>query len=150
MKNTLLTIILIILIATILIGNPIIKNDNIINVTIGILGIYTIIKENRKIIRNETTKIMLMLLITSALPLILNKYLTLNGTIFYIFRYISIFAIYIITNQELKKETDNLEKIKDVILISGLILVIFGIDLLTTNMSYEFLKKIIGSTTDQE
>ena len=93
---------------------------------------------------------MLMLLITSALPLILNKYLTLNGTIFYIFRYISIFAIYIITNQELKKETDNLEKIKDVILISGLILVIFGIDLLTTNMSYEFVKKIIGSTTDQE
>ncbi len=150
MKNTLLAIILIILIATILIGNPIIKNDNIINVTIGILGIYTIIKENRKIIRNETTKIMLMLLITSALPLILNKYLTLNGTIFYIFRYISIFAIYIITNQELKKETDNLEKIKDVILISGLILVIFGIDLLTTNMSYEFVKKIIGSTTDQE
>ena len=150
MKNTLLAIILIILIATILIGNPIIKNDNIINVTIGILGIYTIIKENRKIIRNETTKIMLMLLITSALQLILNKYLTLNGTIFYIFRYISIFAIYIITNQELKKETDNLEKIKDVILISGLILVIFGIDLLTTNMSYEFVKKIIGSTTDQE
>ena len=82
MKNTLLAIILIILIATILIGNPIIKNDNIINVTIGILGIYTIIKENRKIIRNETTKIMLMLLITSALPLILNKYLTLNGTIY--------------------------------------------------------------------
>lgn len=153
MKKTPLTIILITLLATILIGNPLIKNDNLINIAIGILGIYTIIKslkENKKTITNKTTKAMLMLSITSALPLILNKYLTLNGTIIYIFRYISIFAIYIITNQELKKEINNLEKIKDIIIVSGIILVIFGIDLLTTNMSYEFVKRIIGATTDQE
>lgn len=154
MKKNITTIIifLIILITTILIGNPIVKNDNLINIVIGIAWILIIIKnkkEKQKIITNKTTKTMLMLAITSALPLILNTYITLNGTINYIFRYISIFVMYVIINQELKENQDNLSKIKDIIIISGVILVIFGIDLLTTNITYNFVKNIIGIATDQ-
>lgn len=154
MKKNITTIIifLIVILTTILIGNPIVKNDNLINIVIGIVGIVIIIKnkkEKQKMLTNKTIKAMLMLLITSALPLILNKYLTLNGTVSYIFRYMSIFVMYVIIGQELKENQDNLSKIKDMIIISGVILVIFGIDLLTTNITYNFVKNIIGTTTDQ-
>lgn len=154
MKKNITTIIifLIVILTTILIGNPIVKNDNLINIVIGIAGIVIIIKnkkEKQKMLTNKTIKAMLMLLITSALPLILNKYLTLNGTVSYIFRYISIFVMYVIIGQELKENQENLSKIKDIIIISGVILVIFGIDLLTTNITYNFVKNIIGTTTDQ-
>ena len=151
-NTTTILIFLIILISTILIGNPLVKNENLINIIIGISGIYIILKsfkDKQKIITNKTTKIMLMLLIISALPLLLNTYISLNGTINYIFRYISVFIIYILINQELKESRDNLGKIKDIIIISGIILVAFGIDLLTTNITYDFVKKIIGVTTDQ-
>ena len=150
--TTTILIFLIILISTILIGNPLVKNENLINIIIGISGIYIILKsfkDKQKIITNKTTKIMLMLLIISALPLLLNTYISLNGTINYIFRYISVFIMYILINQELKENRDNLGKIKDIIIISDIILVAFGIDLLTTNITYDFVKKIIGVTTDQ-
>ena len=152
-NKNIIIIFLIILLSTILIGNPLTKNDNLINIVIGISGIYTIIKskkEKQEIITSKTTKAMLILLVISALPLISNTYITLTGTVNYIFRYISIFIIYIIINKELKENRESLGKIKDIIIISGVILVIFGIDLLTTNITYDFVKAVIGVTTDQE
>ena len=96
-NKNIIIIFLIILLSTILIGNPLTKNDNLINIVIGISGIYTIIKskkEKQEIITSKTTKAMLILLVISALPLISNTYITLTGTVNYIFRYISIFIMY--------------------------------------------------------
>ena len=62
-NTTTILIFLIILISTILIGNPLVKNENLINIIIGISGIYIILKsfkDKQKIITNKTTKIMLM------------------------------------------------------------------------------------------
>lgn len=154
MKNkTIKIIFLIILISTVLVGNPLVKNDNIINIIVGISGIYLIIKnkkEKKKILTNKAIKAMLMLLVTSALPLIFNNYISLNGAVNYIFRYVSVFIIYILINDTLKENKENFSKIKDIIIVSGVIFIIFGIDLLTTNITYDFVKKIIGVTTDQE
>ena len=154
MKNkTIKIIFLIILISTVLVGNPLVKNDNIINIIVGISGIYLIIKnkkEKKKILTNKAIKAMLMLLVTSALPLIFNNYISLNGAVNYIFRYVSVFIIYILINDTLKENKENFSKIKDIIIVSGVIFIIFGIDLLTTNITYDFVKKIIVVTTDQE
>ena len=151
--KTIFIIFIIIIISTMLIGNPISKNDNLINIIIGISGIYIIIKaqkENKLMIKSKTAIAMLMLLITSAFPLISNTYLSLNGTVQYIFRYVSLFIMCIIISFSLNKNEENLEKIKDILVISGIILVIFGIDLLTTNLTYDFTKKIIGVVSDQK
>ena len=78
-NKNIIIIFLIILLSTILIGNPLTKNDNLINIVIGISGIYTIIKskkEKQEIITSKTTKAMLILLVISALPLISNTYIT--------------------------------------------------------------------------
>ena len=151
-SKTTIMIFVIILLATILIGNPLVKNDNLINIIVGISGICVIIQsfKEKQTITNKTTKVMLMLIIISALPLIFNTFISLNGTINYIFRYISVFIMYIIVNQNLKENSENLSIIKNIIIISGIILVIFGIDLSTTNITYEFVKKTINATVEQE
>lgn len=52
-KNTII-ILLIILLATILTGNPLVKNENIINIVIGISGIFIIIKNKKE--KNNNNK----------------------------------------------------------------------------------------------
>ena len=47
-NKNIIIIFLIILLSTILIGNPLTKNDNLINIVIGISGIYTIIKSKKE------------------------------------------------------------------------------------------------------
>ena len=147
-------IFIIITIATIWTGNPMVKNDNIINITIGLTGIYIIISKiikKEKIINNKEILLMFILVLSSILPLIFNTYISLSGTVYYILRYISVFIMYVIVTNEIEKNGNKgIELIKNIIIISGIILVILGIDLLTSNITYDFIVKIIGKATDQE
>ena len=140
-----LLLIFAIVIASIVIGNPIFRNDNIINCLISVIGIifpiYTIIKKKKTILDKQSI-LMLCLCLVSILPLICNTYSSLSGTIYYIFRYISIFIIYIIASYLISEDDKYKEYIKRGIIFSGFILVVFGIDLMTTKISVNFIKAI--------
>lgn len=79
---------------------------------------------------------------SSCIPLIFNTYATLTGCINYILKYISAFLIYMIV-KDLTKENPRLKTyIMNIIIISAVLLVIFGIDKMSTNIFLPLAKAI--------
>lgn len=152
-KTLTISMIILILISAIITGNPVVKNDELINGLAAIVGIifcfYIIIKQ-KKILINKQTIAIAILSVTTTIPMIFNTHVSLSGTVYYIFRYISIFIIYTVTIHLINSNTKNKEYIKKAIIFSGIILVLFGIDLMTTGITNNFIKTIIGTKAGQQ
>lgn len=133
-------------VTNILIGSPTNYNSTTINIIVTLVAMIFIItkkiskKEN--ILENKLDICVLILCISSSSPLIFNTYTTLTGCINYILKYISAFLIYIMV-KDLTKENPKLKTyITNTIIISAVLLVILGIDKMSTNIFLPFAKAI--------
>lgn len=140
-------IVVIILLATFLIGTPLDdKNVQIMYLTIGVYTIiyYTLrIIKKEKIIINKLDICIGILVVSTIIPLIFKTYVSLSGTIYNIIKYFSIYNMYLITKNECKKNPRYVNIIINAIIISILILCVIGIDEIAGN-SLEELKKFIN------
>ena len=142
----LLLVNIIIIISSILIGSPLKYNVQTLNLIISILFLIIIVvntKNKEKIINNRLDFVIIILLISSIIPLIFNTYISLEETIDNIFTYTSLVSIYFIVKELLKKNKErNITIIIKTIIISGIIIFIFGIDNLTINFFGDFFNKV--------
>lgn len=147
-KINLISIFIIIILYSIFIGSPL--EDNITTINI-IIIIYTIIffiirnkkNENKiKVISSKIDLFILLLCVSSVIPLLLNKSITITGSLNAFTRYLTIFAIYTIIKIQLKDRPKDAEYIIDAIIISGAIIFTIGIDNLTYNLFENFLTNI--------
>ena len=140
-------IITIILLATFLIGTPI-NESNVYPLYIA-LSLYTIIFYVIKIIKKEKIELnaldiaVIVLVFSAIISLIFKTYVSLNDTIHTILKYFSILSIYLITSEECKKDQGFGKVLKNTIIISILILCVFGLDEITLNLLGK-VKKCIG------
>ena len=140
-------IITIILLATFLIGTPI-NESNVYPLYIA-LSLYTIIFYVIKIIKKEKIELnaldiaVIVLAFSAIIPLIFKTYVSLNDTIHTILKYFSILSFYLITSEECKKDQGFGKVLKNTIIISILILCVFGLDEITLNLLGK-VKKFIG------
>lgn len=140
-------IITIILLATFLIGTPI-NESNVYPLYIA-LSLYTIIFYVIKIIKKEKIELntldiaVIVLAFSAIISLIFKTYVSLNDTIHTILKYFSILSIYLITSEECKKDQGFGKVLKNTIIISILILCVFGLDEITLNLLGK-VKKFIG------
>ena len=148
MKQLFLIMLCIILgIAGIFVGNPLTNNTKIIIFFVLVIAsiyiLYKTIKDKKyKLIDNKIDIIMILLVISSYVPLILKKYASMEGTIEYILRYTSILGIYFLV-KDLTRENKKIEKyVANTIILVNIIIFIFGIDNLTFNVFGNFLDKI--------
>ncbi|MCI8471193.1 MAG: hypothetical protein HFJ35_07045 [Clostridia bacterium] len=152
-KGLRIVAIVLIIFSVIVNGNPVSKNDNMINIAVAIVGIifssYLLIKQKNIVITKQNI-VIFILCISSAIPLLFKSYVSLSNTVFYIFRYISIFVIYQLIVYLIKEDKNNKEYIKKTIIFSGVILVLFGIDLMTTEVTNNMVKAMIGMIVNQK
>ena len=116
---------------------------NIIVTLVAMIFIITKkISKKEKIIENKLDICVLVLCLSSCIPLIFNTYTTLTECINYILKYISAFLIYMIV-KNLTKENPRLKTyITNIVIISAVLLVIFGIDKMSTNIFLPLAKAI--------
>lgn len=132
-----------IVISAFLIGTPLTNNYAIINCIINVSGLAyivfnLIIKKNKSV--NWLNIILLVVLLSSIIPLVANSFVSLSATVDNIFNIITIIALVILISQN-----SNINKSKYItnsIMISGLIISFISIDNLTTNFLTNFLEKI--------
>ena len=140
-------VILVLILSTILVGLPIENNIEIINCILAIVGlIYAIIKliKRTPIITNTLDVFVIVLMFSCSIPLIFNTYISLEETVLNIFSYISMVSIYFIVKELMNSEQKrkNIRVIIIAEIVCGIILFIFGIDNLTTNIFENFLSNI--------
>ena len=131
-------IFIIIVLSFILMGTSIKYNCRILNIAIILIGvIYAIYKivVKKETIRIEKIDIFIVILfLSSIIPLIFGTYSSLEETLLSIVKNISILSLYITTKDVISKNDKKTNFITNAILISGVILVILGIDELTTKI----------------
>lgn len=134
-----------IIFSSLFIGSPINRNSGILLAIINTSAVIYIIlnmffNKDNKIKFNILLIITFIMLISSALPLIFNTYVSLSGTIYNILDVFGIVSLIILI---FYNENRNKKKyIINSILISGIILCVISIDNLTTNVFTNFLEKI--------
>ena len=94
--------ILIIVTSNLLVGSPIKYNIFVLNILISIVTLITIIKEKIQI--NKIDICVIVISLSTFIPLITNQYMRLSGTVEYILKYISVLNIYFITKKYIKKD----------------------------------------------
>lgn len=133
-------------IINILIGPSTNHNDSMINIIVTFVAMIFIItkkiSQKEKILENILDIFVLILCISSCIPLIFNTYTTLTGCINYMMKYVSVFWIYIIVKDLVKENSKLKTYIIHIIMISAVLLVIFGIDKMSTNIVFPFAKAI--------
>ena len=136
----------ILLITNILVGSPTNNNASMINIIVTLVAmIFIIIKkisQKERIIKNKLDICVLFLCVSSCIPSIFNTYATLTGSINYILKYILVFLIYIMLKDLTKGNPKLKNYIINIIIISGVIFVILGIDKMSTNIFFPFTKSI--------
>ena len=146
-KILLVITVLVLILSTILVGLPIRNNIEIINCILAIVAIiYIIIKLKNKtpIITNTLDVFVIVLMFSCVIPLIFNTYISLEETVLNIFMYISMTSIYFIAKELISsnKKEKNIRVIIVTLIICGIILFIFGIDNLTTNIFEKILSTL--------
>lgn len=141
MKEKILTALLIIniIISGILIGSPIEQTHKpIIIATVIIFILYILISENKiKVIRNKIDIFIMLLGVSTLIPLIFNTAISITSEINYICKYISAILIYIITREHIINYPKTRKYIINTIITLSLVLIILGID----NMSTKIFEK---------
>lgn len=139
---------IIVILSGILLGSPVRNNVQIVYVLIDILAIIFIIKKGlkkEKIINGKLDIAVLILCLSSCIPIIFGAYASLNDSILFVLKYISIFWVYLITKDLVKNSKNTANYLIYVILVVSVILVALGIDRLT----YHYFKpalEVLGIT----
>lgn len=147
-KINLKIICIIIIFYSILIGTPL--NNNITILNYGVIAytfIYVLIrkiksKNQYKIISSKIDIAILLLCVSSAIPIITGNSITNIGSYEYVLRYITIFCIYILIKAQIKEDSKSLIYIINSTIASGVIIFTFGIDNLTYNALEDVLSKL--------
>ena len=143
-KITLIISIVILSITAILVGSPLSNNVEIVKcLLVFVAMLYIIIKLKKKtpIITNILDIFVILLMFSCFIPLIFGTYASRQDTITNILTYISLMAMYFLA-KELANNEKSLKVIQYVFLILGVILLIVGIDNLTTNIFTRFLNNL--------
>lgn len=149
MRNKLIYIGLLVtlFISILLVGTPIKYNIMYVNLVANVITIaiifIDIIYRKRKIEINKFDICVGIIVFSTFIPLIFGTYLRLADTVEYILRYITVFNMYMITKIAVKNNRKVINSIFDIIIFSSIILIIFGIDMMTQNIFKEFYN-IIG------
>ncbi len=124
-KQNFLDIILIItiIISNLLVGTPIKYNIYVLNLLITIITLATIV--NRKIKINKIDICVIVICLSTFIPLITNQYIRLGDTVEYILRYISVLNIYFITKKYIQKKEKGIIYISNTIIAMSIILMLF-------------------------
>lgn len=147
-------LIIVIFISGILIGTPLGTSASIINLIINILAIlYVIItscvNKREQVISNKIDIFVLILCISPTIPIIFKTYASLADSIEYLTKYLSCFILYLIASQMYKKDKNTSKYINIGIVITILVIILFGIDIVTTNLFNNFLENINSTIIDQ-
>ena len=146
MKISKLMIVLAIIMSFMLIGAPIKYNCKWLNIAIIIIGIilaiYKILIKKEKVKIEKIDIIMFIFYITPVIPLIAGTCSNIEQTVIALIRNISLFTIYFEIKEILKEKIENENIITSVILIGGIILVIFGIDEMTTRFVEKYINLV--------
>ena len=134
-ENIILMLLILILIASMLIirdGNKfIIIQISILILTITYIIIKRIKKEPMKIIKNKMDIFVIIFILSSFIPIIFNNYTSFNTSLTVSLNYICLFFWYILVSNLLNKE--KVDYINILIIILAIVLVILGLENLTTN-----------------
>ena len=147
---------IIILLIGLLIGSPIKYNCTIVTIlTMATYIIYLIgklcIYKDTSIIKNKFEFFIILLCVSTCITLIFKKYITLNDTVYNIFKYLTILPIYIIIRDLCIYNKKYIGYIINVIIISATIILIFGIDKMSTKWFSQILKMLnTVNTIDNE
>lgn len=155
-KNIAVVIFCLILIyCFLLVGSPLKNNTQIINVLFNIITIIIIIvnfKNKKKVELTKIEIVILGLIILGFIPIIFRTQSSLSSTVDSILKYISVFNIFIIVKYILKIDKKYLNYIINAIIITSIVLLVFGIDMMNHNTFqniYDFLDTIsISNSSD--
>ena len=134
-KIVTIVIVTLILLVTILVGSPVKDNVSLIKsllVFVTMVCIIVKLKKKTPIITNKVDVFVILLMFSSLVPLIFRTYASLEDTIVNILTVISLVAIYFLGKEISRK---NILIIRNVLVISGVIFFVLGIDNLTSNIS---------------
>lgn len=135
----------VLLIAMLVTGHPY-SNISVIAILIElVVYIYFTAKliRKEKLIVGSMDYLVVILGISSMLPFILKTNVSMQNSINYIIKYITVIGIFFATKDILKKDKKFVKGINNVIIISGIILLVIGIDKMTTNLFDNMLGKWI-------
>lgn len=141
-------LVLILCTSTLLIGIPQGDNTYIVNILIAITAILSIINNRkRKNIKINIEDIFLIIIvIASVIPIVFNKCVSLNNSVEYALRYISVSIMYFIIRTEARNNNKIINCIINTIIITAIFLIICGIDLMTTKKIEYITNVIIGES----
>ena len=111
-----------------------------------IVSIFTVIyiitsKINKKqnlIIKGKIDIVVLLFMLSTVIPLVLKKYVSLDGTFNFILKYWSVYGMYILVRNIITSK-QKIRILINTVIISSIIPIIFGIDKLTLNIFETFL-----------
>ena len=137
-----LMLLIILFISNLFIGTPVKYNIMYLNFIVNAITLIYIfihyIKEKEKININKIDACVIVIALSTFIPLIFNTYIRLADTIEYILRYITVLNIYMITKIVSKNNKQVVDRVLDIIIFSSIILIIFGIDMMTQNIFQRF------------
>ena len=113
----------------------------ILLIGISFIIIKTIQKEKNIIIKGKIDIFVTLLIIATFIPLINQNYYSLNDTINLALEYVCVYVIYILARNLLKTKKE-INIVIDTLLISSIVIIIFGLDKLYFNIFSNFLKLI--------
>lgn len=147
MKNiNIIIVIILTLVTTLLIGTPI--NEGNVYIVYIALGIFSLIYYIKKIVEKERINLnkidlcVIILAISTTIPLIFGTYVSIDGTTKTCIKYFSIINIYLIAKNECQKDSRNINIIINTIITSILILCLIGIDEMHGNYLSQFKQLI--------
>ena len=112
----------------------------------GLIIIYSIIrliqKKTVKVVKNKLDICIIGLIISTIIPVLSNKYVSLLGSIQVILEYIYVLGMYILLREITDGKKGLGKLITNILIISAVVLIILGIDGITLNLSEGFLETI--------
>ena len=114
-----------------------------IQISINILMIiYLVIRILKKkpinIIKSKLDVFVILLVFSTSIPLLFNTYISFQTSVTSILSYITIFWIYLLTREIAQKSNKNIQIISSCIIFITILLIIVGIENLTTNKIFSF------------
>jgi len=91
-----------------------------------------------RLIQSKLDVCVLILVISTAIPLLFNTYISLYATTISILNYVSLFWIYILAREMANKDSKNVEIMVNIIIFTAICLIVVGIENLTTNRIFRF------------
>ena len=142
-KNLIILLVICIVFSGIIIGAPIEQTHRpIIIMTMVLCCVYMLLSKHKvKLIRNKVDIFIMLLGLSTIIPLVFGKSISITSEVNYIFRYISSILIYICVREHLINYPESKKIIINSIVAVAIIQIIIGIDSTTTNIFAELLSR---------